>query len=49
MRIIFIKKIDILFLGYTVTKYNVAEDHVFESVLPTSEELEKLTGITQFI
>lgn len=31
-------------LNYTVTKYNVAEDHVFESVLPTSEELEKLTG-----
>lgn len=31
-------------LNYAVTKYNVAEDHVFESVLPTSEELEKLTG-----
>ena len=31
-------------LNYAVTKYNVAEDHVFESVIPTSEELEKLTG-----
>ena len=31
-------------LNYAVTEYNVAEDHVFESVLPTSEELEKLTG-----
>ena len=31
-------------LNYAVKKYNVAEDHVFESVLPTSEELEKLTG-----
>ena len=31
-------------LNYAVTKYNVADDHVFESVLPTSEELEKLTG-----
>ena len=31
-------------LNYAVTKYNVAEDYVFESVLPTSEELEKLTG-----
>ena len=31
-------------LNYAVTKYNVAEDHVFESVLPTNEELEKLTG-----
>ena len=31
-------------LYYAVTKYNVAEDHVFESVLPTSEEAEKLEG-----
>ena len=31
-------------LNYTVTKYNVAEDHVFESVLPSSEEAEKLEG-----
>lgn len=31
-------------LNYAVTKYNVAEDHVFESVLPTSEEAEKLEG-----
>ena len=31
-------------LNYAVTKYNVAEDHIFEIVLPTSEELEKLTG-----
>ena len=32
-------------LNYAVTKYNVAEDHVFESVLPSSEEAEKLEGI----
>ena len=31
-------------LNYAVTKYNVAEDHVFESVLPSSEEAEKLEG-----
>ena len=31
-------------LNYAVTKYNVAEDHVFERVLPTSEETEKLEG-----
>ena len=31
-------------LNYAVTKYNVADDHVFESVLPTSEEAEKLEG-----
>ena len=31
-------------LNYAVTKYNVAEDYVFESVLPTSEEAEKLEG-----
>lgn len=32
-------------LNYAVTKYNVAEDHVFESVLPSSEEAEKLEGV----
>ena len=31
-------------LNYAVTKYNVAEDHIFESVLPSSEEAEKLEG-----
>ena len=31
-------------LNYAVTKYNVAEDHVFECVLPTYEEAEKLEG-----
>ncbi len=31
-------------LNYAVTKYNVEEDHVFESVLPSSEEAEKLEG-----
>ena len=31
-------------LNYAVTKYNVDEDHVFESALPTSEEAEKLEG-----
>ena len=31
-------------LNYAVTKYNLAEDHVFESTLPTNEELEKLNG-----
>ena len=31
-------------LNYAVTKYNVAKDHVFESVLPSSEEAEKLEG-----
>ena len=30
--------------NYAVTKYNVAEDHVFECVLPTNEDTEKLTG-----
>ena len=29
-------------LNYAVTKYNVAEDHVFESALPANEELEKI-------
>ena len=29
-------------LNYTVTKYNVAEDHIFDSVLPANEELEKI-------
>lgn len=29
-------------LNYAVTKFNVAEDHVFEGVLPSSEEAEKL-------
>ena len=32
-------------LNYAVTNYNVAEDHVFESVLPSSEEAEKLEGV----
>ena len=31
-------------LNYAVTKYNVAEDHVFECVLPSIEEAEKLEG-----
>ncbi len=31
-------------LNYAVTKYNVEEDHVFDSVLPSSEEAEKLEG-----
>ena len=31
-------------LKYAVTKYTVAEDHVFESMLPTNEEAEKLSG-----
>ena len=31
-------------LNYAVTKYNVAEDHVFECVLPSIEEVEKLEG-----
>ena len=31
-------------LNYAVTKYNVAEDHVFVSMLPTEEEIEKLNG-----
>ena len=31
-------------LNYAVTKYNVADDHLFEGVLPSSEEAEKLEG-----
>ncbi|MBP5529905.1 MAG: bifunctional adenosylcobinamide kinase/adenosylcobinamide-phosphate guanylyltransferase [Lachnospiraceae bacterium] len=31
-------------LNYAVTKYNVAEDHVFEGTLPANEEAEKLSG-----
>ena len=31
-------------LNYAITKYNVAKDHVFESNLPTNEELDKINS-----